>query len=292
MAAAKLDEQALFLAARGLAGADARRDYMREACGDDHALRRRVEALLRVDGEDGEFLRSPAEGVGPDWAAPAAEGVGDRVGPFTLTRQLGEGGMGVVFRAEQEQPVRRAVALKILRPGMDTRPLLARLQAERQALALMDHPNIAKFLDAGSTASGRPSIAMELVDGAPVTRYCDEHRLGVRERLGLFVAVCRGVQHAHQKGVVHRDLKPSNVLVASYDGVPVPKIIDFGLAKATGRPLTDSTVVTHFGLVVGTPAYMAPEQADAAQANVNTCADVYSLGALLYELLTGTPPLR
>src|SRR5262249_31685059 len=231
------------------------------------------------------FLRTTAVGFGDGSADHAGEAPGEVIGPYTLLGRLGEGGMGIVFLAEQSQPVRRQVALKIIRPGMSSQQDVARFEAERQALALMDHPNIAKGLDGGTIPADRSYFVMELVRGGPITRYCDERRLTLRERLGLFVQVCRGAQHAHQKGVIHRDLKPSNVLVAPYDGKPVPKIIDFGLAKAA-----ESTLVTQVGLVVGTPEYMSPEQAGAGQGDIDTRSDVYSLGILLYELLTGTTP--
>ena len=222
---------------------------------------------------------------------PVTEGPGSCIGPYKLLQPIGEGGMGVVFMAEQARPVRRKVALKLIKPGMDTRQVLARFEAERQALALMDHPNIAKVLDAGTTDAGRPYFVMELVKGVPITEYCDERRLTPRERLELFVPVCQAVQHAHQKGVIHRDLKPSNVLVALYDGRPVPKVIDFGVAKATGPKLTERTLFTEFGAIVGTLEYMSPEQAELNQLDVDTRSDIYSLGVLLYELLTGTTPL-
>jgi serine/threonine protein kinase len=199
--------------------------------------------------------------------------------------------MGTVFLAEQTEPVRRRVALKVVKPGMDSKAVLARFEAERQALALMDHPNIAKVLDGGLTADGRPFFVMELVMGTPITRYCDDHRLTPRKRLGLFVSVCEAVQHAHQKGVIHRDLKPSNILVAPYDGRPVVKVIDFGVAKAIGQPLTERTLFTGLGAVVGTPEYMSPEQAELNNEDIDTRSDVYSLGVLLYELPTGTTPL-
>ncbi|HET6574008.1 MAG TPA: serine/threonine-protein kinase [Fimbriiglobus sp.] len=292
MGEAKPDEKSIFNAVRRLDTPEARRLYLDQACGEAPDVRARVEALLRVHDGDSTFLESPPLEFRADVAPPTDEAPGTIIGSYTLLRQLGEGGMGVVFLAEQSQPVRRQVALKITRPGMDSWQVLARFEAERQALARMDHPNIAKVLDAGTTRTGRPYFVMELVQGVPITRYCDEQRLTVRQRLDLFVAVCQGVQHAHQKGVVHRDLKPSNVLVPLYDGKPVPKIIDFGLAKATGRKLTDSTLVTQLGLVIGTPEFMSPEQAEPSQLDIDTRSDVYSLGVLLYELLTGTTPIR
>ena len=220
------------------------------------------------------------------------EGPGMTVGPYKLLEQIGEGGMGVVFMAEQEAPVRRRVALKIIKPGMDSRKVIARFEAERQALALMDHPNIARVLDAGTSATGKPYFVMELVKGIPIIQYCDEHRLNPRQRLELFTSVCQAVQHAHQKGVIHRDLKPTNVLVAEYDERPVPKIIDFGVAKAIDQPLTEKTMFTQFGQIIGTIEYMSPEQAKLNQLDIDTRSDIYSLGVLLYELLTGTTPLE
>jgi serine/threonine protein kinase/tetratricopeptide (TPR) repeat protein len=284
-------EQAIFDAARRIAAPEERRRYVHQSCGEDRDLRVRVEALLRIHDQDSTFLRSPAEVPPLAFEPPAGEAPGGVVGPYTLIEPIGEGGMGVVFRAEQARPVRRQVALKIVRPGMDTRQVLARFDAERQALARMDHPNIARVLDAGTTDRGLPYFVMELVQGVPVTRYCDDHKLTVPQRLELFLAVCQGVQHAHQKGVIHRDLKPSNVLVPLYDGKPVPTLIVFALAKATGPKLTDSTVITQLGFVIGTPEYMSPEQAEPNQLDIDTRSDVYSLGVLLYELLTGTTPL-
>src|SRR5262245_35832769 len=270
--------------------------FLDDACAGNPQLRTRVDGLLRASEQAGSFLGRPI--VDPEMTAtptpaPAAPalGPGTAVGPYKLIEEIGEGGMGTVYLARQTEPVRRLVALKVIKAGMDSGQVLARFEAERQALALMDHPNIAKVLDAGATPAGRPYFAMELVKGVPITRHCDDHRLGVRERLGLFADVCRAVQHAHQKGVIHRDLKPSNVLVAPYDGRPVVKVIDFGIAKAAGQPLTDRTLVTGLGAVVGTAEYMSPEQAELNNLDVDTRSDVYSLGVLLYELLTGTTPL-
>jgi tetratricopeptide (TPR) repeat protein len=275
--------------------------FLRTACGEHAALRRRVEELLVSHAGAGPFLaeplRLPPAEPGPDSPTPAAPGPagpyrrGTRLGRYALQEVIGEGGMGTVWVAEQTEPFVRVVALKVVRPGMDSRHVLARFDSERQALALMDHPNIAKVLDAGDTPLGHPFFVMELVRGSPLTAYCDGRRLSVRERLVLFVQVCRAVQHAHQKGVIHRDLKPSNVLVADQDGAAVPKVIDFGVAKAV-RPATAVLLdTTGFGGVVGTPEHMSPEQADPAAADVDTRADVYSLGVLLYELLVGTTPL-
>nr|MBA3482113.1 serine/threonine protein kinase [Pirellulales bacterium] len=222
---------------------------------------------------------------------PSAERVGATIGRYKLLERIGEGGFGVVYLAEQQQPVRRKVALKVIKPGTDTQQVIARFEAERQALALMDHENIAKVLDAGATDSGRPYFVMELVRGVPITEFCDANQLPPRERLELFVKVCRAVQHAHTKGVIHRDIKPTNVLVTLHDGAGVPKVIDFGVAKATGQQLTDKTLFTQFAQMVGTPLYMSPEQAALSGLNIDTRSDVYSLGVLLYELLTGTTPI-
>ncbi|MFO0892608.1 MAG: protein kinase [Isosphaeraceae bacterium] len=253
-------------------------------------LRRDVEALLRAHGGSCNLLDA-ADLAATSTAEPASESVGARIGPYKLLQQLGEGGMGAVYMAEQSEPMRRTVALKLIKAGMDSRLVLARFNAERQALALMDHPNIARVLDAGASESGRPYFVMELVKGIPITRFCDERRLTVRERLELMIPVCQAIQHAHQKGIIHRDLKPSNVLIALYDGKPVPKVIDFGVAKATGPRLTDQTLFTEFGSVVGTLEYMSPEQAQMNQLDIDTRSDIYSLGVVLYELLTGSTPL-
>ncbi len=223
---------------------------------------------------------------------PASAG-GDsprRVGPYRILRKVGEGGMGVVYEAEQEVPVRRTVALKLIKWGMDTKEVLARFDSERQALALMNHPNIARVYDAGATAEGRPYFAMEYVQGIPITEYCDKHRLAIRDRLTLFVDVCEGVQHAHQKGIIHRDIKPSNILVSTQDDERMPKIIDFGVAKAISQRLTEHTADTELGQLIGTPEYMSPEQAEMSNLDIDTRTDVYSLGVLLYELLSGHQP--
>ena len=290
----------LFFAALQKPTAEERAAFLDAACGGDAGLRRRVERLLAAHPHAAGFLEEPAAGTPtrdlPDGGPPTgplapSEEPGQCVGPYRLLQKLGEGGMGAVWVAEQEQPVKRRVALKLIKPGMDSERVLARFGAERQALALMDHTNIAKVFDAGTTPAGRPYFAMELVKGVPITRYCDELHLSIRERLGLFVDVCRAVQHAHQKGVIHRDIKPTNVLVAIQDGKPVPKVIDFGVAKAVHAKLADRTLYTELGAVIGTPEYMAPEQAELSALDVDTRADVYALGALLYELLTGSTPL-
>ena len=275
-----------------LGSGEERQAYLAHACGDNQVLRERVEKLLNAQPKAERFLEHPLDsGLVLDLVAPAAtEPPGTKIGPYTLLSQIGEGGMGVVYMAEQHEPVRRKVALKIIKPGMDTRQVIARFEAERQALAQMDHPNVAHVLDAGATESGRPFFVMELVDGIPITAFCDDNELPTRERLGLFIQVCQAVHHLHQKGIIHRDIKPSNVLVTSQDGVPVPKIIDFGVAKATHQESIDHSVFTGFGQVVGTPLYMSPEQAESNSQNLDTRSDIYSLGVLLYELLTGVPP--
>jgi serine/threonine protein kinase len=292
-----MTERDIFIAALQREDPGERRAYLDEACAGQPDLRRQVESLLRLYEGAGSFLEKPAApsaATGPFQdaaeAASSPEAPGTVIGPYKLVEQIGEGGFGVVFMAEQQESIRRKVALKILKPGMDTRQVVARFEAERQALALMDHPNIAKVLDAGQTSSGRPYFVMDLVKGLPITEFCDQYRLTTNERLELFVSVCQAVQHAHQKGIIHRDIKPSNVLVTLHDGTPVPKIIDFGIAKALGRQLTDKTLVTGFAQLVGTPLYMSPEQAALSGLDVDTRSDIYSLGVLLYELLTGTTP--
>lgn len=288
-------ERALFEAALELEGA-ARAAFLEAHGGADAVLRGRIEALLKsAEGEDDILPGVPMAAVtSPNPAATPHGTILERPGMtidrYALLEEIGEGGCGVVYLAEQREPVRRRVALKILKPGMDTRSVVARFEAERQALALMDHPNIARVLDGGATQTGRPFFVMELVRGIRITDFCDESRLPARERLELFIQVCNAIQHAHQKGVIHRDIKPSNILVTVNDDVAVPKVIDFGIAKATGQPLTDKTLVTRFHGLIGTPAYMSPEQAEFSSVDIDTRSDVYSLGVLLYELLVGKPP--
>ncbi len=287
-----MTERDIFIAAVQKDGAAERDAYLDEACGADTALRLRVEGLLRAYGNAGSFLESPALALATDRSRPdPAEGLGAVIGQYRLLELIGEGGMGVVYTAEQTEPVRRQVALKLIKPGMDTKQVIARFEAERQALAMMDHPNIARILDAGATDGGRPYFVMELVRGVPITEYCDRNRLSIDDRLDLFATVCRAVEHAHHKGIIHRDLKPSNVLITLHDGRPVPKVIDFGIAKATGPlSLTDKTLYTGLAELIGTPMYLSPEQAELSGIDIDTRSDVYSLGVLLYELLTGTTP--
>ncbi len=283
----------MFLGALEKSDPAERAAFLAEQCRGNVELQRHVERLLRANERAQGFLEGPLQEASRTIdLRPATEGAGSLIaGRYKLLEPIGEGGMGTVWMAQQTEPVKRTVALKLIKAGMDTKAVLARFEAERQALALMDHPNIAKVLDAGATDEGRPYFVMELVKGVPITRYCDERKLPLPERLDLFVSVCQAVQHAHQKGVIHRDLKPSNVLVARYDDHPVPKVIDFGIAKAAGQPLTDRTLVTGFGAVVGTPEYMSPEQAQFNQLDIDTRSDIYALGVLLYELLTGSTPV-
>lgn len=292
MTSQPLDEERIFGFARRLSDAEARSEYLDQICAGDQALRDRVEALLKVYDDEQSFLKSEAP-LSPttDEQATVAT-VGQQIGRYKLLQKVGEGGFGIVFMAEQTRPVRRKVALKVIKPGMDTRAVVARFEAERQALAMMDHPNIARVFDGGATDGGRPYFVMELVKGVPMTEYCDKNELSTDLRLELFMTVCHAVQHAHQKGIIHRDLKPSNVLVTLADGEPVVKVIDFGVAKATNQQLTEKTLFTAFGQMVGTPQYMSPEQAEMSCLDVDTRSDVYSLGVLLYELLTGTTPLE
>jgi serine/threonine protein kinase len=295
-------EKAVFCQAVEMTDLEQRRQFLDQACGEEKVLREQVERLLALSQGAGDFFK----GCGPALEAAEAERAqvissvksefdveadqGTRIGPYKLLQRLGEGGGGVVYMAEQEQPIRRRVALKIIKLGMDTKNVIARFEAERQALALMDHPHIARVVDAGATETGRPYFVMELVCGVKITDYCDQNRVGMQERLELFIQVCNAVQHAHQKGIIHRDLKPSNIMVTMHDGVPVPKVIDFGIAKATEQRLTDKTLFTSYAQLMGTPAYMSPEQMELSGLNLDTRSDIYSLGVLLYELLTGRTP--
>ena len=287
---AKLELDDVFCAAMELASPTERAAYLNQACGDDLDARRRVERLLAAHSQAGGFL-----GTGPSVDAATtdlpSQATGTLIGPYKLLQPIGEGGMGTVFLAEQTHPVQRKVALKVIKPGMDSRQVIARFEAERQALAMMDHVNIARVFDAGATESGRPYFVMELVHGVPITKYCDDNYLTPRARLELFIPVCQAIQHAHQKGVIHRDIKPSNVMITLYDGKPVPKVIDFGVAKATEQKLTERTLFTQYGTMVGTLEYMSPEQAEMSALGVDTRSDIFSLGVLLYELLTGSTPL-
>ncbi|MGA2916438.1 MAG: serine/threonine-protein kinase [Sedimentisphaerales bacterium] len=289
----KKNEEAIFNEAIGIKSDAERAAFIKSACGDDTTLLARIEALLKVHFADKSFLKSPPAGIaGTLDAGPLTEAPGMSIGRYKLLQLIGEGGFGVVYMAEQQEPIRRKVALKIIKLGMDTKQVIARFEAERQALAMMDHPNIARVLDAGATDTGRPYFVMELVKGIPITEYCDKNNLDTRRRLELFIDVCKAVQHAHQKGIIHRDIKPSNVMIMLHDGKPVPKIIDFGIAKATQQRLTEKTLFTEYRQFIGTPEYMSPEQAEMSGLDIDTRSDIYSLGVLLYELLTSTTPFE
>ncbi len=305
MSAARQIEEALFYAAASLADPEQRLHFLDQACAGNPELRAAVEGMLKTQGEADSFFATERAGlqlqseairsIAPRTSATKPEqdeNCGTRVGRYKLLQRIGEGGCGVVYMAEQEEPVRRRVALKIIKLGMDTKSVIARFDAERQALAMMDHPNIARVLDAGATETGRPYFVMELVRGYKITEYCDRNSLETQERLDLFIQVCNAIQHAHQKGVIHRDIKPSNILVTLHDGKPVPKVIDFGIAKAMQGRLTDLTLFTAYEQLIGTPAYMSPEQAEMSGLDVDTRSDIYSLGVLLYELLTGKTPFN
>ena len=286
-----MNEESLFAAALEKHDAAERQKFLEEACGDDLATRRRIEKLLEAhDHALGILERGPENAPLPTTPEPAV--APDRIfaGRFKLRQKLGEGGMGEVWVADQLEPVQRRVALKVIRADRDSASMLARFEQERQALALMDHPNIARVLDAGIDETGHPFFAMELIKGVPISKYCDEARLSPQQRLGLFIPVCHAVQHAHQKGIIHRDIKPSNILVALYDGRPVPKVIDFGVAKSIGPRLTERSIYTEVGALIGTLEYMSPEQAELNNLDIDTRSDIYALGAVLYELLTGSVP--
>ena len=258
-----MNELDIFSSALEIESTEERNNYLDQACKNNPKMRSRIESFLVSHDQANSFMQPPLPAMAPTLVKDESptEQVGTVIGPYKLREQIGEGGMGVVYVAEQSKPVRRKVALKIIKPGMDTKEVIARFEAERQALALMDHPHIAKVLDANMTDTGRPYFVKELVQGLPITDYCDRHKLATRERLELFIQVCRAVQHAHQKAIIHRDLKPSNILVAEIDGAAVPKVIDFGVAKAIGHKLSEQTIYTQFSQLVGTPLYMSPEQA-------------------------------
>lgn len=286
-----MNEFRIFSEAQELSSPEARERFLTKACADNAQLRLRVEALLQSAEQASRFMESLPASEQQTLLLNSPETVtGKNIGPYKLREKLGEGGMGVVYVAEQREPLRRKVALKVIKPGMNSREVVARFEAERQALALMSHPNIAKVLDGGTTEGGLPFFVMELVKGIPITKFCDEHRLDIGSRLKLFSTICAAVQHAHQKGIIHRDLKPSNVLVELHDVTPIPKVIDFGVAKAINQQLTGQTVYTQYSQMIGTPLYMSPEQAQLSGLDVDTRSDIYSLGVILYELLTGTTP--
>lgn len=296
MSAEHNDEEAIFYAALELTSQAERAAYIKKACGDDSSLLKRVQTLLEAHQAQDKFLEMPeVQPTDPDATqadSPEFEGPGTKIGRYELLELVGEGGMGLVYLAEQKKPVKRRVALKIIRPGMDSIQVIARFEAERQALAVLDHPNIAHVFDAGTSKTGRPYFVMEHVKGTSITRYCDERKLSIEQRLRLFEEVCEGIHHAHQKGIIHRDLKPSNILVSVHGDRAVPKIIDFGIAKAITQPLTEKTFVTFQGQLLGTPEYMSPEQVDLATQDVDTRSDIYSLGVVLYELLAGVLPFE
>src|SRR5574342_1277567 len=288
-----MTEREIFLEALEIPAPEARAAYLQGACGRDVTLRRKVDELLKEHFSNDSLLAGPAlDGERPGIVeAPVEEAPAQMIGRYKLLEKLGEGGFGEVWMAEQREPVKRRVALKIIKLGMDSRQVVARFEAERQALAMMDHANIARIFDADVTDSGRPYFVMELVRGIKITDYCDQNQLPTQERLNLFIQVCHAIQHAHQKGIIHRDIKPSNILVTLHDGVPVPKVIDFGIAKATaGDRLTDKTIYTELQQFIGTPAYMSPEQAELSGLDIDTRSDIYSLGVVLYELVTGQKP--
>jgi len=293
MDAERKDERAVFKAALKIKSPIERAAYVGKACENNAELLARVEALLKSHDEAGSFLERPA--IEPSVTLddpPLVDGPGTKIGRYELLEQIGEGGMGLVYIAQQKKPVKRKVALKIIKPGMDSKQVIARFEAERQALAVLDHPNIARVFDAGTTKTGRPYFIMEYVKGVSITRYCDENKLSIEKRLRLFEEVCEGIHHAHQKGIIHRDLKPSNILVSVHGDRAVPKIIDFGIAKAVTQPLTEKTFVTFQGQLLGTPEYMSPEQVDLATQDIDTRSDIYSLGVVLYELLAGVLPFE
>ena len=293
MAAQKRSPEEIFHDAIEIPNPSERAAYLDQACQDDDKLRSEVDILLNSHERAGDFLNGPLDDGEVTLDSPhQIEGPGTKIGRYELLQQIGEGGMGLVYLAQQKRPVKRQVALKIVKPGMDSREVIGRFEAERQALALLDHPNIARVFDAGTTNTGRPYFVMEHVKGMSITRYCDDRKLNIEQRLKLFKEVCEGLHHAHQKGIIHRDIKPSNILVSVHGDRAVPKIIDFGIAKATSSPLTDKTVCTFQGQLIGTPEYMSPEQVDMATQDIDTRSDIYSLGVLLYELLAGVLPFE